>query len=294
MKYLLFFPFILSSCLVSAQTIRGFVTDNSGKAIISANISIIKGGSKKALISSSENGSFAFSIRLDTHVLVKNYDTLLCTRVGFKPRKEIIQNNNIVNFILEKDIQSDTIFSSCSVEEIINGEAVIGKQKLEALEEMKKKGMDVEDYNKVFTAVEIHASYPGGNDAVRRYFQKNISEIKINSIHSTYSILVDENHESQLLVIKIGCTIAKDGKVANVSILKGIDKILDSSIANVFEKMPAWKPAIQNGKEIEEYKEFVFPMRFILPRIICRYPQIPTRTTPIDKNIKKKKNKKKD
>lgn len=53
--------------------------------------------------------------------------------------------------------------------------------------------------------------------------------------------------------VKVLFVINEDGSISNVSILKGIHKILDQEAMRVIRSMPHWEPAVYNGKKIKVY-----------------------------------------
>jgi TonB family protein len=197
---------------------------------------------------------------------IKNGDTIECFVVGYKIKQEVIQGNNIINFILEKEIAVDSFSSvhSTYTKHIID-EAIADRElekERKKKEEEHKKGYETEDYNKIITFVCIPPEYPGGHDAVERYVLRNITIP--DTLHSTFYPKSDGNFRGTM---KIGLTINTQGNVANVKIIKGVDKLLDAEVMRVLNDMRSWKPAIQNGKNIEYYKEFVFQFD-----IQIRYP----------------------
>ena len=56
--------------------------------------------------------------------------------------------------------------------------------------------------------------------------------------------------------------INKEGKVENVSILRGVDKALDNEALRVVSSLPTWKPGRQNGRPVKV--SFQVPIKFQL------------------------------
>ena len=56
--------------------------------------------------------------------------------------------------------------------------------------------------------------------------------------------------------------VEKDGSIANVSIIRGIDPTLDKIIIDSISKMPKWEPGFKNGKFVAT--KYALPIRFTL------------------------------
>ncbi|MDR3235160.1 MAG: energy transducer TonB [Prevotellaceae bacterium] len=94
-------------------------------------------------------------------------------------------------------------------------------------------------------AVEQQAAFPGGESEILRWIDKNLE----------YPSAAKEMGLSGRVIVKF--EIGKDGKVRNVQILKGADKLLDDVVKKTIEKMPPWIPAKQSGRPVA--------VRYILP-----------------------------
>ncbi|MGH2564363.1 MAG: hypothetical protein ACRDE5_07615 [Ginsengibacter sp.] len=97
-----------------------------------------------------------------------------------------------------------------------------------------------EDEDKVFTKVEIEASFPGGDGAWQKYIDEKMAE------HS------DDLDKGET------CTIAfivnKDGSVREPKAVNGNGSALAKVVANALMKGPKWMPAQQNGRYVTAYK----------------------------------------
>lgn len=110
-----------------------------------------------------------------------------------------------------------------------------------------------DDEDKVFTKVEIDAEFPGGNAAwtkyVTREIERNIDELQ-------------EDGKSGTVVVMF--VVSKDGSVSEVRAMNcgeaGVANCLGpgtklSEIAvNAIKKGPKWKPAVQNGRQVNAYR----------------------------------------
>lgn len=101
-----------------------------------------------------------------------------------------------------------------------------------------------EDYDKLFTKVEIESSYPGGNSAWTRYLYKSMrypQEAQDNDIQGT---------------IVVQFIVDKDGNVSDVEAISGPTNggLRDEAI-RVIKKSGKWEPAVQNGRKVKSYKK---------------------------------------
>lgn len=100
-----------------------------------------------------------------------------------------------------------------------------------------------EDYEKLFTKVEIESSYPGGMPAWQRYLNKNLH-------------VPDEaiNNEIQGMVI-VQFIVDKEGNVSDVQAISGPEGGgLREEAIRVIRKSGRWTPAVQNGRQVKSYK----------------------------------------
>jgi protein TonB len=101
-----------------------------------------------------------------------------------------------------------------------------------------------EDEDKVFTKVEIEASFPGGDAGWARYVKKaiesNIDELTEAGVSGT---------------CRVRFIVSKDGTVSNVEALTMKGTKLAEVAVNAIRKGPAWKPAQQNGRYVNAYRE---------------------------------------
>ncbi|VAW21139.1 hypothetical protein MNBD_BACTEROID04-1097 [hydrothermal vent metagenome] len=87
----------------------------------------------------------------------------------------------------------------------------------------------------VITKINSQPQFPGGNKELAKYLGKNIRYPE-NS----------ENSSSRGKVI-VCFKIEKDGRISNIEIVKGVNKILNKEAKRVIANMPNWEPAIKNG-----------------------------------------------
>lgn len=122
-----------------------------------------------------------------------------------------------------------------------------------AIEDGQKGNQIVDDAgdDQVYTAVEEDAEFPGGNEAMAKFLQKNLVYPK-----------KAERMEIQGRVI-VYFEIDKEGKVTNVKLHKGFNDECDLEALRVVKMMPNWKPAKQNGRHVRVRR--TIPVKFKLP-----------------------------
>ncbi|MGI8580800.1 MAG: energy transducer TonB [Chitinophagaceae bacterium] len=101
-----------------------------------------------------------------------------------------------------------------------------------------------EDEDKVFTKVEIEASFPGGDGAWTRYVTK--------AIQNNIDELTDAGQSGSCRVRFI---VSKDGTVSSVEALTMKGSKLAEVAENAIRKGPRWTPAQQNGRHVNAYRE---------------------------------------
>lgn len=101
-----------------------------------------------------------------------------------------------------------------------------------------------EDEDKVFTKVEIEASFPGGDGAWTRYVTK--------AIQNNIDELTDAGQSG---TCRVRFIVSKDGTVSSVEALTLKGSKLAEIAVNAIRKGPKWTPAQQNGRHVNAYRE---------------------------------------
>lgn len=103
-------------------------------------------------------------------------------------------------------------------------------------------GEEPEDTNEdpiIFIAAEEMPVFKGGDKALLKY----ISE------HVVYPEICKENDIQG--TVYVGFVVNEKGKVTDVTILRGIDPLLDKEALKVVQNLPDWKPGLQSGKSVK-------------------------------------------
>lgn len=101
-----------------------------------------------------------------------------------------------------------------------------------------------EDEDKVFTKVEIEASFPGGDGGWARYVKR--------AIEANIDELTDAGESG---TCRVRFIVSKDGTVSNVEALTMKGSKLAEVAVNAIRKGPKWTPAQQNGRHVNAYRE---------------------------------------
>ncbi|PKP46325.1 MAG: energy transducer TonB [Bacteroidetes bacterium HGW-Bacteroidetes-12] len=102
----------------------------------------------------------------------------------------------------------------------------------------------------IFTIVEDMPSFPGGDAALFKYLGENVSyppAAKANGIAGK---------------VYVNFTVAKDGSITDVKIIRGVHELLDKEAIRVVKSFPKWKPGKQRGKAVKV--SYNLPITFVL------------------------------
>jgi hypothetical protein len=100
------------------------------------------------------------------------------------------------------------------------------------------------DWNKFITSSSVNAdaAFPGGYDEFASFVRDN------------FRVKPRLNGQSKEVVIYVGFTIAADGAVENISVLRGQNEAIDREVLRVLNLSPSWSPAVQDGMNVEVVK----------------------------------------
>lgn len=87
---------------------------------------------------------------------------------------------------------------------------------------------------RVFTKVEQPAQFPGGEQALQKYFSENLKQ--------------SETRKEQTVVTTF--IVNETGIIQDVQVLKPRKKELNEEAVRAIQNMPAWTPAMQNGRAV--------------------------------------------
>ncbi len=138
----------------------------------------------------------------------------------------------------DEDIDEDMI-----VEEEITEDTEVEVEEIEETEEE-----EVED--QPFVIVEQMPEFPGGVKKLMKFISKNIK----------YPNVARENGIEGRVFLRF--VITKDGDVDRLTVVRGVDPLLDNEAMRVAKKMKGWKPGMQRGKPVPVW--YTLPIAFTL------------------------------
>ena len=97
-----------------------------------------------------------------------------------------------------------------------------------------------EDYDKVFTVVQIPAEFPGGTTAWSRYLERNLNR----------DIPVENGAPPGRYTVVVAFTVSKTGAISDVAAENDPGHGTKAEAMRVITKGPPWKPAVQNGRNV--------------------------------------------
>lgn len=107
-----------------------------------------------------------------------------------------------------------------------------------------------EDNEEPFTVVEKMPEYPGGMDALLKYIQNN----------TKYPAQAKKNNIEGKVFVRF-CVTTK-GDIDKVSVIRGVDPLLDAEALRVIKTLSAFTPGKQNGKTVAVWMNI--PIAFAL------------------------------
>jgi protein TonB len=106
------------------------------------------------------------------------------------------------------------------------------------------------DEGEVFEIVEQNPSFPGGNEALMKWLNKNLK----------YPASAQDNGIQGRVLVQF--VVNKDGSIVDPKVLRSVDPALDKEALRVVSAMPKWQPGKQRGKTVRV--RFTLPVTFRL------------------------------
>jgi TonB family protein len=146
-----------------------------------------------------------------------------------------------------------TIVAQPIENQVISDEAVRSEQTevLEIEPAIQRDSVKVEkNTNEVFMVVEDMPEFPGGEDSLRSFINRNVK----------YPVAAAEKGIQGKVFISF--IVGKDGKVELPKVARGVDSSLDTEALRVVSLLPTWKPGLQKGKAVRV--SYTVPINFRL------------------------------
>jgi TonB family protein len=103
---------------------------------------------------------------------------------------------------------------------------------------------------KIFTAVEIEPSFPGGIAAFYKFTQ--------NTIHYPPDAVRNQIQGK----VYLSFVVERDGSLSDIKISRGVSQDIDAEALRIIQISPKWNPGIQNGKLVRAM--YTVPIIFAL------------------------------
>jgi protein TonB len=97
-----------------------------------------------------------------------------------------------------------------------------------------------EDYDKVFTVVQIAAEFPGGLPAWTKYLERNLNR----------DLPVENGAPPGKYTVVVSFIVSKTGAISDVTAENDPGYGTKAEAIRVITKGPSWKPAVQNGRNV--------------------------------------------
>lgn len=102
----------------------------------------------------------------------------------------------------------------------------------------------------IFFIVEDMPKFPGGELELRKYIAENVR----------YPAIARENDIQGKVYVRFA--VMEDGSVDKVSVVRGVDPLLDEEAIRVVKTLPKWTPGKQRGKPVRVW--YTVPINFQL------------------------------
>lgn len=97
-----------------------------------------------------------------------------------------------------------------------------------------------EDYDKLFTVVQIPAEFPGGTEAWKKYLERNLNQ----------NAPIDNGAPAGKYTVIVSFIVDKEGNISEVQAENKPGYGTEEEAVRIIKKGPKWKPAIQNGRNV--------------------------------------------
>ncbi len=97
-----------------------------------------------------------------------------------------------------------------------------------------------DDYDKVFTVVQIPAEFPGGQGGWVRYLERTLNR----------DLPVENGAPTGKYSVVVSFIVAKDGSISEVRAENDPGYGTKEEAVRVIQRGPKWKPAVQNGRNV--------------------------------------------
>jgi protein TonB len=97
-----------------------------------------------------------------------------------------------------------------------------------------------EDYDALFTSVQIQAEFPGGQSGWARYLERTLNR----------DLPVENGAPTGKYSVVVSFIVSKDGSISDVKAENDPGYGTKEEAVRVIQRGPKWKPAVQNGRNV--------------------------------------------
>lgn len=153
--------------------------------------------------------------------------------------------------VKDEEVKPDEKIEEIKEDQVISTKTVESENKEQIVQApVEDKGTQVvevpkvsDDENKIFTKVEVEASFPGGESAWRRYLQNNLNP----------NTPVDNGAPEGTYQVVVRFIVGRDGSISDVQAETSHGYGMEQEAMKIIKKGPKWTPAIQNGRNVNAY-----------------------------------------
>jgi protein TonB len=162
-------------------------------------------------------------------------------QIKFTPPK-IVKDEEVKEDEKIEEIKDDQVISTKTVESDNKDQIVQAPVEDKGTQVVEAPKSDDED--KVFTKVEVEASFPGGDAAWGRYLSKTLNP----------NVPVDNEAPPGRYRVEVRFIVSKDGSISDVQAVTNHGYGMESEAIKVIKRGPKWEPALQNGRHVNAYR----------------------------------------
>lgn len=109
--------------------------------------------------------------------------------------------------------------------------------------------------DKIYESVDIEASFSGGDDAWRKFLEKNIKA----------NVPSDNGAPDGTYTVVVQFVVDKEGRVSDIRPLTHYGYGMEAEVIRILQKSPRWNPASQNGRMVKAFRKQ--PVTFMVTTI---------------------------
>jgi len=171
-------------------------------------------------------------------------------QIQFTPPK-IVKDEEVKKDEVIKEIEEDAVISTKTVESENTKQVIQAPVEDKGTQVVEVPTKAVEE-DKIFTKVEIEASYPGGQGAWANYLRKNLNA----------NVAADGGAPPASYTVIVRFIVAKDGSISDVTPETSVGYGMEAEAVRAIKKGPKWTPAQQNGNVVKAYRRQ--PITFVV------------------------------